>query len=406
MSILLAISGWDAEAWRREIEALLPDHRVATLNEPFDRASIRYALTWRHPPGALGNLRNLEAIFSLGAGVDHLFADPALPEAPIARIVDPDLTQRMSEWVVLHALAHLRQLRRYERQQRERVWLDDDHQPKASEVQVGLLGLGVLGRDAAAKLRALGFPVAGWSASQKAAPGIECFFGADGLKRLLAKTNILVALLPLTPATRGILDASLIAGLAQRGPLGGPILINAGRGALQVEADILAALDSGRAQGRLARRVRERAAARKLAPMDASRRLREPAQCGDLDAARHRRRGGGTDRGGRARRGAREPRRSPPGLLRRNPLDPLAVSCAGVSKGERGSPDGAGGRVRAVWAGAAIMGSSLYQWLEASRRLAGRDFAGGRRRGGSRPLSLPSIVLFDRHQVGFRSAPT
>ena len=116
-------------------------HKIATLDEPFDRASIRYALSWRHPPGALSNLPNLEAIFSLGAGVDHLFADPALPDKPVVRVVDPDLTTRMSEWVVMHALAHLRQLRRYQRQQREHLWADDDDQPKAAEIQVGVLAL-------------------------------------------------------------------------------------------------------------------------------------------------------------------------------------------------------------------------------------------------------------------------
>jgi glyoxylate/hydroxypyruvate reductase A len=188
-------------------------------------------------------------IVSLGAGVDHLLADPALPDKPIVRVVDPDLTHRMSEWVVMHALVQLRQLRRYERQQRERLWADDAEQPKAGDVQVGVLGLGVMGKDAAAKLKALGFKVAGWSASQKSLPGIACFSGADGLKSLLAQTDMLVVLLPLTEATRRIVDASLLAQLKQGGPLGGPILINAGRGGLQVEADILAALDSGRLRG-------------------------------------------------------------------------------------------------------------------------------------------------------------
>ena len=170
MSVLLAVSGWDTAPWRKRLAALLPSHRIATLDEPFDRASIRYALSWRHPPGALARLPNLEAIFSLGAGVDHLLADPALPDRPIVRVVDPDLTDRMNEWVVMHALAHLRQLRRYERQQRERIWADDDDQPKAAEVEVGVLGLGVLGKDAATKLGALGFKVAGWSASEKSLP--------------------------------------------------------------------------------------------------------------------------------------------------------------------------------------------------------------------------------------------
>jgi glyoxylate/hydroxypyruvate reductase len=245
MSILIAVSGWDPTSWRRRLETLLPSHSVAMLDEPFDRAAIRYALSWRHPPGALKSLPNLEAIFSLGAGVDHLFADPALPLKPIVRVVDPDLVDRMSEWVVMHALIHLRQLRRYERQQRERVWADDDDQPKAADISVGVLGLGVLGTDAALKLKALGFKVAGWSRSRKSLPGVESFSGADGLTRLLAQTDMLIVLLPLTDATRGLIDASLIAGLKQGGRLGGPILINAGRGGLQVEADILAALDSG-----------------------------------------------------------------------------------------------------------------------------------------------------------------
>jgi glyoxylate/hydroxypyruvate reductase A len=172
-----------------------------------------------------------------------------LPDRPIVRVVDSDLRDRMSEWVVMHALIHLRQLRRYEGQQRERVWADDDGQPKAGDVHVGVLGVGVLGMDAAMKLKALGFKVAGWSATQKSSAGIECFSGADGLDALLAQTDMLAVLLPLTSATQGMLNASLFAKLKRAGPLGGPVLINAGRGGLQVEADILAALDAGVLKG-------------------------------------------------------------------------------------------------------------------------------------------------------------
>jgi glyoxylate/hydroxypyruvate reductase A len=188
-------------------------------------------------------------ILSLGAGVDHLFADPALPYKPIVRVVDPDLTNRMSEWVVMHALVHLRQLRRYERQQSAQVWADDDQQPKASDIQIGVLGLGVMGKDAVSKLKALGFKVVGWSANPKSLPDVTCFSGADGLKRMLAQTDMLVVLLPLTEATRGIINASLLSQLKRDGPLGGPVLINAGRGGLQVEADILETLDSGALKG-------------------------------------------------------------------------------------------------------------------------------------------------------------
>jgi glyoxylate/hydroxypyruvate reductase A len=249
VNVLIAVTGWDPKPWRQRMEALMPSCKIVMLDESFDRESVRYALSWRHPPGALKDLPNLRVILSLGAGVDHLFADPALPDRPIVRVVDPDLTNRMSEWVVMHALVHLRQLRRYERQQSERVWADDDQQPKASDIQIGVLGLGVMGKDAVAKLKALGFKVAGWSASPKSLPDMTCFSGADGLKRMLAQTDMLVVLLPLTEATRGIINASLLSQLKRDGPLGGPILINAGRGGLQVEADILAALDSGALKG-------------------------------------------------------------------------------------------------------------------------------------------------------------
>jgi glyoxylate/hydroxypyruvate reductase len=249
VSVLIAISGWDPKPWRARMEALMPSHEIVMLDEPFDRASVRYALSWRHPPGALEGLPNLRVILSLGAGVDHLFADPSLPDKPIVRVVDPDLTNRMSEWVVMHALVHLRQLRRYGSQQRERIWEDDDQQPKASDIQIGVLGLGVMGSDAVPKLKALGFKVAGWSASPKFLLDVVCFWGPDGLKRMLAQTDMAVVLLPLTDETRGIIDASLLSQLKRDGPLGGPILINAGRGGLQVEADVLAALDSGALKG-------------------------------------------------------------------------------------------------------------------------------------------------------------
>jgi glyoxylate/hydroxypyruvate reductase A len=249
LSVLIAISGWDPQPWQARMEALLPSHKIVTLDQPFDRDSVRYVLSWRHPLGALKDLPKLRVILSLGAGVDHLFADSALPDKPIVRVVDPDLTNRMSEWVVMHTLVHLRQLRRYERQQRERLWEDDDEQPTAGDIQIGVLGLGVMGKDAVAKLKALCFKVAGWSASPKSLRDVVCFSGADGLRRMLTQTDMLVVLLPLTDATRGIINASLLSQLKQDGAIGGPILINAGRGGLQVEADILAALDSGALKG-------------------------------------------------------------------------------------------------------------------------------------------------------------
>lgn len=245
MTLLIAMTGWDLESWRGRFRRHLPDMVIVALGEPFDRRLVRFAATWKHPEGSLAGLPMLEAIFSLGAGVDHLVTDKRLPDVPVARVVDPDLTARMSEYIVLHCLIALRQQRRYDRQQAEGLWLDDRDQPAARHVRVGMLGLGVLGQDAAAKLTMMGFDVAGWSRSPKAIPGLSCFSGAEELSAFLARTDILVNLLPATPDTAGFLNRSVFGRLARDGRLGAPVIINAGRGASQNEADILSCLDDG-----------------------------------------------------------------------------------------------------------------------------------------------------------------
>lgn len=245
MTLLVAITSWDVEPWLDRFRRLLPDRPVVRLNEPFDPGSIRYVASWKHPPGSLAGLPNLAAIFSLGAGVDHLIGDPELPKVPILRVVDQDLTERMSEYVVMHCLMHLRRGWQYAAQQAQRIWHDEREQPAARDVRVGVMGLGILGSDAARKLALMGFDVAGWSRRPREIAGIRSFSGYEGLARFLGRTDILVCLLPLTPATRGILRRELFAKLARDGRLGGPILINAGRGGLQVETDILAAMQDG-----------------------------------------------------------------------------------------------------------------------------------------------------------------
>ncbi|MFI5014118.1 MAG: 2-hydroxyacid dehydrogenase [Hyphomicrobiales bacterium] len=246
---ILVAGSMRAEGWRAQLARELPGRPVHILGEAFDKASIRYAATWWHPKGCLSDLPNLAAVFSLGAGVDHVFADPLLPCVPVARAVDADMARRMAEWVVLHVLLHHRQQRLFDRQQRELVWRDDHPQPAAEEVRVGVMGMGVLGADAAAKLAGLGFEVAGWSATRKHIPGIRSFAGDSERDAFLARTDMLVVLLPHTPETHGIINAELLSKLARDGRLGGPFLLNAGRGALQVEADILEALDSGLLRG-------------------------------------------------------------------------------------------------------------------------------------------------------------
>jgi glyoxylate/hydroxypyruvate reductase A len=246
---LLVAGSMRPEPWRQSFAARLPGRAVHILDEDFDKASIAYAATWYHPSGSLSDLPNLKVIFSLGAGVDHLFGDPSLPKVPIARVVDPDLTMRMSEWVVLHVLMHHRQQRLYDAQQAQGIWREDPDQPAAKDMRVGIMGMGELGTDAARKLAAIGFDVAGWSSSRKEIAGIRSFAGKAELDAFLGRTDILAVLLPRTKATQGIINLELISKLAQDGRLGGPFLLNAGRGGLQVEADILEALDIGILKG-------------------------------------------------------------------------------------------------------------------------------------------------------------
>ena len=245
MALLIVTRKIRADCFAEGLIRLDPDLDVRVWPETGNVADIRYALVWKPEHGVLATLSNLEVIFSIGAGVDHILGDPNLPDVPLVRFVDPNLTMRMTEYVCLHVLLHQRRMLDYAELQREKNWRDWSQQPGANEVRVGVMGLGVLGLDAVEKLKILGYQVAGWSRSQKEIEGVECFSGNDGLQPFLARTDILVCLLPHTPETEGFLNADLIASLPQDGPLPGPVLINAGRGRVQVEADILAALEDG-----------------------------------------------------------------------------------------------------------------------------------------------------------------
>ena len=244
MSLALLISNWDVAAWQKSLVQLAPDRAFQTAPDILHPEDVRYALAWKPAPGLLAQMPNLEIIFSLGAGVDHIFEDDQLPDVPVVRIIDPDLSVRMSEYVVLHVLMHHRKQRVYDAFQADNVWKEIP-QAAASALQIGIMGLGILGIDAALKLKNLGFQVNGWSRTEKSVEGIDTFFGQVGLGAFLGQTDILVCLLPHTPATDGILDLALFEKLSHDGPLGKPVLINAGRGGLQREADILKALEKG-----------------------------------------------------------------------------------------------------------------------------------------------------------------
>jgi glyoxylate/hydroxypyruvate reductase A len=239
---LLFRSSVDSEArWKPQLARLMPELEVRIWPEVGDPAEIDYALVWRPEPGFLASLPNLKLILSLGAGVDHILTDTHLPGGvPIVRLVDPYMTDAMSEYVVLQVLRLHRQDLDYRAQQERRMWLELD-QKNAAERAVGILGFGELGQDAARKLQGLGFDVALWGRRQRTAEGLLGYAGSTGLSALLDRSEILVCLLPLTAETEGILNASTFATLPK-----GAALINAARGGHLVEEDLLAALASGR----------------------------------------------------------------------------------------------------------------------------------------------------------------
>jgi len=234
----------DLAAWQRVLGELDPGIRVLLPDEaaPDD---VDAAVVQDPPAGALRRYPRLRAIFSLGAGVEHLWSDPLLPDVPLVKMASPMKARVMAEYVLYAVLRHHRGFDALERQQATQSWRRPTlYSPLASERRVTVLGLGELGLAAAQALQAHGFRVAGWSRTPKDLPGIACHAGPQGLAHLLPETEILVSLLPLTPDTEGLLNARLFAQLPA-----GAAVINAGRGRQLVAADLVAALDRGHLSG-------------------------------------------------------------------------------------------------------------------------------------------------------------
>ncbi len=241
MAVLLSTGAAKMQAWRDALLAEDPSLDIRLFPDAGDPAAIEAAVCWtQHDMGELRRYPNLKLIVSMGAGVDHLLRPPGPPPGiPVARLKDVRLTQGMTEWVLLNVLRFHRQDLEYRAQQAARVW-NELPAPDTSERRVGILGLGELGAAAARAIGALGFPVLGWTRSPREVPGVEGFHGPEGLAAMLRQTDILVCLLPLTPETRGVINARSLALLPR-----GAFVINAARGGHVVAEDLLAALDSG-----------------------------------------------------------------------------------------------------------------------------------------------------------------
>ena len=229
----------DASAWRAALAAELPGLPVRVDPEPCDPDEIRYALVWKPPPGFFAPFRNLRLVVNLGAGVDSLLGRDDLPDVPVTRLLDPAMARMMAGYVLFAVLRYARDIPEFEAAQRRRSW-HYRHPREAREVRVGVLGLGELGGLAATELARQGFDVRGWSRTPRDLPGVPCTAGPDALAAFLGGVEILVVMLPLTAATRGLLDAERLALLPR-----GAKLINVSRGSVVDGAALLAALRSG-----------------------------------------------------------------------------------------------------------------------------------------------------------------
>lgn len=241
MALLFLCDGEAPDTWSAALGAEIPglDIRIwpDQVGEPDE---IDVALAWHPPQGVLSGFPNLKAILSLGAGVEHILRDSELPPGvPVARLLDPGLRSGMVEFVTLEVLRHHRRDREYRAQQAGQSWRLLP-QTLSKDRRVGILGLGRLGQACAETLRDFGFTVSGWSRTEKRIDGVTCHQGEDGLFSLLERTDILVCLLPLTPDTEDMLDATTLGALPR-----GAVLINAARGAHVVDEDLLDVLDRG-----------------------------------------------------------------------------------------------------------------------------------------------------------------
>ncbi len=244
MAILLVSEIQKVEVWREVMAPLLFGVEWRAWPDLGEAGDIDMAVTWYAPEGAYSKMPNLKLICSLGQGVDHLFRFDDLPAGvPIVRMVDESMRRQMTAYVIAAVLRRMCHMADYEAQQADQRWrMLEPFDP--AETTVGVLGLGALGRDTAEKLAALGFQARGWSRGPKEIPGVESFAGRESLDVMLRGCDMVCCLLPLTSETDGILNAAAFAAMKP-----GAYLINTARGAHVINADLIAALDSGHLGG-------------------------------------------------------------------------------------------------------------------------------------------------------------
>ena len=225
--------------WQQWLAQHAPDIQLHLWPELGDPQQIEVLIAWQPPETLMETFPNLKVLLSVGAGADQFDLAALPPDLPVVRMIEPGLTQGMVEYVTFAVLGLHRDMVRYLQQQREEKWLAHSVKPAATR-RVGVMGLGELGQAALRQLASFGFDCAGWSRTPRELDGVECFHGAAQLGAFLARSDILVCLLPLTAETRGLLNRDLFSQLPR-----GAALVQAGRGAQLNHQDLLDALDSG-----------------------------------------------------------------------------------------------------------------------------------------------------------------
>ena len=244
MALLLIRNDKNYKTWLSAIKKIDPDFPVFTPENLKNKNDIKMILTWKAPHGSFENYPNVEVIGSLGAGVDHLFEDPSLPEnIKMTRIVDENLIGDMQEFVLALTLNDCKNLKTYTKFQQEHSWKPIPYK-RVANVTVGIMGLGVLGEAVAKTLHQTGFKLTGWANSKKDFEGLKSFAGDAELDNFLATAEILVCLLPLTEKTKGILNKKLFDKLPEDA-----YLINVARGGHLVDDDLLNALKNEKLSG-------------------------------------------------------------------------------------------------------------------------------------------------------------
>ena len=239
MTFLYKANAVRGTQWARLFAERAPELPFRLWPDVGDPAEVRYLAAWVPPENVAATFPNLELVFSIGAGVDQFEISQLPSHIPLIRMLEPGIAESMIEYVTMAVLALHRDLVHFIAQQREQIWREIQITPAAKR-HVGVMGLGLLGQAVLERLKVFGFPLAGWNRSPRTIDGVSCYAGVEALPDFLARTDILVCLLPLTDETRGILNTSLFAALPR-----GAQLVNVGRGGHLVEADLIEALERG-----------------------------------------------------------------------------------------------------------------------------------------------------------------